>query len=206
MPGAGFTSSFSEGLVLLHARHHNTILMQFIPTLLIVAGTGTKSGKTTIVCRIIEQFRDQGIIAIRVSPHFHEKTEGLLTVGAGEGYCVSQETNAGTAKDTSRMLRAGASEVYLVETVDELLSDIFMNLMQDIPEGIPVICESQALRNYFEPGIFILISSIHENKRQDLSHLQKLPHLEFDLNGLSGYEEIPILFRNGKWTKKNMKN
>lgn len=177
--------------------------MQSIPNLLIIAGTGTKSGKTTMACRIIEQFSDFGIISIRVSPHFHEKTEGLMTVREGEGYCVSQETNAATAKDTSRMLRSGASKVFLIEVKDELLCDVFQELMKDIPEDTPVICESPALRNYFEPGLFILMSSEHENKRHDLSHLQNLPHLQFNIIDLSRPEEIPIQFRDGRWGKRD---
>lgn len=177
--------------------------MQSIPNLLIIAGTGTKSGKTTMACRIIEHFSTLGVIAVRVSPHFHTRTEGLLTIREGEDYCVSQETNASTTKDTSRMLRAGASKVFLIEAKDELLSSVFQELMQDIPEDTPVVCESPALRDHIEPGLFILISSTHENKRQDLSHLQNLPHLKFDINDLSRHEEIPIKFRDGRWTKNS---
>lgn len=173
------------------------------PNLLIIAATSGKSGKTTMACRIIEQFSNRDIIAIRVSPHFHEKTEGLLSVDTGEGYCVSLETNSGSAKDTSRMLRSGASKVYLVETMDDLLGDVFQKLMKGIPESTPVVCESPALRDHFEPGLFILMNSTKENKRQDLSHLRNLPHLEFNLDAMTGKEDLPIEFRDGRWREKN---
>lgn len=172
------------------------------PNLLIIASTSGKSGKTTMACWIIEQFSASGIVAVRVSPHFHARTEGLLTLRMGEGYHLSLETNANTTKDTSRMLRSGASKVYLVEAEDGLLIDVFQELMKDIPEDTPIICESPALRNHFEPGLFILMSSEHENKRQDLSHLLDLPHLEFNINDLSRQEEIPIQFGDGRWKKR----
>lgn len=173
------------------------------PNLIIIAATSGKSGKTTMACRIIEQFSDKGIIAIRVSPHFHEKTEGLLPVDAGEGYCVSLETNPGTGKDTSRMLRSGASKVYLVETRDDLLAVVFQKLMGDIPESTPVVCESPALRDHFEPEIFILMNSARGNKRQDLSYLENLPHLMFNLDTMIEKEDLPIEFRGGRWREKN---
>jgi hypothetical protein len=35
-----------------------------VPNLLLIAGTGNKSGKTTFDCRVIEQFRECGIAAV----------------------------------------------------------------------------------------------------------------------------------------------
>ncbi|MBK8884338.1 MAG: hypothetical protein IPN67_18855 [Bacteroidales bacterium] len=51
-----------------------------IPNLLLIAGTGTKSGKTTMACKIIRQFSELKITAIKITPHFHETTPGLLPV------------------------------------------------------------------------------------------------------------------------------
>jgi len=45
-----------------------------IPNLLLIAGTGNKSGKTTLACRVIEQFRQSGISAVKITPHFHDIT------------------------------------------------------------------------------------------------------------------------------------
>jgi len=171
-----------------------------IPNLLIIAGTGTKSGKTTMACKIIEQFHDMGITAIRISPHFHETSPGLVPIDTGAGYSIYEETNDGTPKDTSRMLRAGASKVYLVLVWDSILSVVFRKVLQVIPEGTAVICESPGLRNWFEPGLFIIMTSETENKRQDLNHLQELPHVIFRLEELEKTGTIPIQFKEGKWS------
>lgn len=168
---------------------------------MIVAGTGTKSGKTTMVCRLIEQFREMKLTAVKISPHFHE-TPGLICCAAGEGYGIYRETDDSSSKDTSRMLRAGAERVYLVLAWDADLKDVFTELLEFIPAGTPLICESPALRNYFEPGIFIIMTSETENKRQDLNHLQELPHLSFRLEELKELPLLPLSFADGSWMQK----
>jgi hypothetical protein len=167
--------------------------------LLIVAGTGTKSGKTTMACRIIEQLRAQRPVAIKISPHFHTSSPGLIPVIEGSGFTVYEETNPETSKDTARMLRAGAAKVYLMLVWDSELEKIFMKVMDKIPGNKPVICESPALRNHFEPGLFILMSSDNTVERQDLTHLLNFPHVEFKLEDLENKESVQIDFKNGKW-------
>ncbi len=64
-----------------------------IQNLLLVAGTGTKSGKTSLACRIITQFRDLGITAVKITPHFHETTPGLLARYEEQGFAIYEETD-----------------------------------------------------------------------------------------------------------------
>lgn len=174
--------------------------MNFIPNLLIIAGTGTKTGKTTMACRIISKFREKGIIAVKISPHFHEKTEGLEEIATGKGFAIYSETNQGSGKDTSRILRSGASKVYLATVWDSNLAEVFRRIISEIPENIPVVCESPALRKYYEPGLFIIMTSDTSVKRQDLKHLLDLPHLSFKLEDLNQLEDLPVNFTNGRWT------
>jgi hydroxymethylpyrimidine pyrophosphatase-like HAD family hydrolase len=170
-----------------------------IPNLLLIAGTGTKSGKTSMACKIIDQLRDIEITAVKITPHFHETTEGLVSVSEKSGYSIYEETNSDTSKDTSRMLRSGASKVFFAKVWDDQLPDVFREIMDKIPEGSPVICESPALRNYVEPGLFIIITSKTINKHKDINHLKKLPHVMFQLEELMQTESLPVFFREGKW-------
>jgi hypothetical protein len=172
----------------------------FIPNLILIAGTGTKSGKTTIACRIIEQFKLLGIAAIKISPHFHETTAGLITLEVeSDRYAIYEETNRDSNKDTSRMLRSGASRVYFAKVFDDRLLFVFNKINSLIPEGTPIVCESPALRNYIEPGIFIIMSSSAPNKLKNINHLLELPHVMFKLEELAGINTIPIEFEQGKW-------
>jgi hypothetical protein len=173
--------------------------MLTIPNLLLIAGTGTKSGKTTMACKIIRQFEGPGITAIKITPHFHETTDGLVKIEEAGGYAIYEETERTGAKDTSRMLSAGAGKVYFAKVWDDQLFEVFMKIMRLVPEGRPVICESPALRNFIEPGAFVIMTSNTINKHKDISHLQKLPHLMFKLEDLEKPGEPPVGFRDGEW-------
>jgi hypothetical protein len=170
-----------------------------IPNLLLIAGSGTKSGKTSMACRIIGQFPDLKITAVKITPHFHETTSGLVPVLERTGYSFYRETNRGTSKDTSRMLQSGAGEVYFAKVWDDQLLDVFNEIMKYIPPESPVICESPALRNFIEPGIFIIMTSDSINKSKDINHLQALPHLLFKLEDLENIASFPIGFEDGRW-------
>jgi hypothetical protein len=172
-----------------------------IPNLLIIAGTGTKSGKTSLACRIIEQFSNLEITAIKITPHFHETTEGLVVKSEEQGYAIYEETNSGTTKDTSRMLKAGAKKVWFAKVWDNQLLHVFNEIVKEVPAGTPVICESPALRNFVEPGLFIIITSDTINKHKDISHLTKLPHAMIKYEDLKEIKVLPFGFEKGKWTE-----
>jgi hypothetical protein len=171
----------------------------FIPNLLLIAGTGTKSGKTSTACRIIEQFHGLNISALKITPHFHETTPGLKTVYEETGIAIYEETDPGSMKDTSRMLRSGALKVYFAKVLDDRLLYVFNRIRDLLPENAPIICESPALRNFIEPGVFIIMSSETTRKRKDISRYLTLPHLHFDYEELKGITSIPIGFENGRW-------
>ena len=171
-----------------------------IPNLLLIAGTGTKSGKTSMACKLIEQFREYNITAIKITPHFHETTPGLRTVCEETGYAIYEETNSDTTKDTSRMLRAGAGKVYFAKVTDNQLLAVFNKLMGLIPEDTPVVCESPALRNYVDPGVLIIMTSDSTNNHKNISHLQSLPHVMYKLEELKDISELPIIFEKGRWS------
>jgi hypothetical protein len=176
--------------------------MKTIPNLLLIAGTGTKSGKTSMVCKIIEQFSNLKITAIKISPHFHETTRGLIPICEDKGYSIYEETDNGTSKDTSRMLRAGAAKVYFSKVWDEQLLTVFNKIMEQVPTGGPIICESPALRNFAEPGVFIIMASDLIHKYKNMNQLKALPHLLIKLEELDRSESVPVAFDDGRWRCK----
>jgi hypothetical protein len=169
--------------------------------LLIIAGTGTKSGKTSLACRIIEQFCNLKITAIKITPHFHETTQGLILKSENEGYAIYEETDSSSSKDTSRMLKSGAAKVYFAKVWDNQLLKVFEEIMKEVPAGTPVICESPALRNFVVPGLFMIITSDTINKHKNINHLKELPHLMIKLEDLKTIPILPVCFENGKWTE-----
>jgi hypothetical protein len=173
--------------------------MVTIPNLLLIAGAGTKSGKTSMACKIIRQFPELKIAAVKITPHFHETTKGLLAISEEIGYAIYEESDRNSFKDTSRMLAAGAHKVYFAKVWDDQLFEVFNKIRKLIPVGTPVICESPALRNFAEPGIFIIMTSETTYKDKDISHLQNLPHVMFQYEVLDTLVTIPVSFENGCW-------
>ena len=170
-----------------------------IQNLLILAGTGNKSGKTSMACRIIDRYRALGVIALKITPHFHETTPGLDLLIEKPGLSVYEETNASTSKDTSRMLRAGAARVFYAKVTDDTLHNAFNEVFKLIPGQIPVICESPALRHHVDPGLFILMNSPVRDNQKDISLLSSYDHLEYSLDELSSGGELPFGFSYGIW-------
>jgi hypothetical protein len=176
--------------------------MNKIDNLLLVAGTGRKSGKTTMVCRIIKQLSNSGIIAVKISPHFHELSAGLITISESPGYIISEETNRTTLKDTSLMLKSGAERAFFAQVSDGYMQEAFSIILKNIPQNRPVVCESPALYKFIEPGVLVLMISDNEAHHKNLQDLRFIPHAEYTLKKLSETESLPFKFNLGRWTYK----
>jgi hypothetical protein len=167
--------------------------------LLLVAGSGRNSGKTTTVCKIIEQFRDLEITSVKISPHFHSPSDGLVAYSGKPGYEVYEETNRDSLKDSSRMLQSGAKKVYYIQTIEERINQAFLDVYLSIPTDRPVVCESPSLINYIEPGLFIIMISPSGNNLKKIENLKRFPHIEFTYDEIINGNPLPISFENGIW-------
>jgi hypothetical protein len=97
------------------------------------------------------------------------------------------------------MLSAGSEKVYFAKVWDDQLFDVFLKIMKLIPAGVPVICESPALRNFVEPGVFVIMTSEVINKHKDISSLKALPHVMLQYEDLDRIESLPLVFTDGGW-------
>jgi Ni2+-binding GTPase involved in maturation of urease and hydrogenase len=128
------------------------------PGLLLVSGTGRNSGKTTLVCKLIERHHTHcNITAIKISPHVHLLDPDDEALVVDERYGIFRETDPATGKDSSAMLNAGASEVFYIQTNDRYLLEAFKKLMTISTSGNLLICESGGLREHVLPDLFLII-------------------------------------------------
>ena len=171
-----------------------------IPNLIIVAGDGRNSGKTTMCCRIIRESVAYGVTAVKISQHIHEPTEGLDLLFKNEGFAIYAESNKGTGKDSSAMLRDGAGKVYYIQVADESAAPAFEKVMSYIPAGDPVVCESPYLIRHFEPGVFIIMVSPDGKGRKDISEMKKHVHVEFTLTRLHETISLPFKWTGHEWS------
>jgi molybdopterin-guanine dinucleotide biosynthesis protein A len=141
---------------------------QQFPNLLMIAGTGRKVGKTTLACKIIQHTsKKHNVVGIKISPHMHGQDDSQKIIAKTSDYLIIEETNFDSDKDSSRMFKAGAKAVYYLQTKDRHIEEPFQILMDIIPKGQPIICESGALLNYAKPSLFLLI------KRQGQTSFKK---------------------------------
>lgn len=168
---------------------------------LIVSGNGRNTGKTSFVCKLIESVSKlQPITAIKISPHFHadDKTAVLIKE---KHFIIRKENNLAGKKDTARMIRAGASQVYYLEVLDNHLSEAFNALINITDLSGPVICESGGLRKIIEPSMFILLN--RDDGRETKAGFINLSPLADKIVLFDGneFDFLPenFLFENGRW-------
>jgi len=94
---------------------------QLFENILLIAGSGRNVGKTTFACKIIRAEKEKQIYAVKITPHFHKPTPGLLEFEKGNNWIIYEETNASTKKDSSLFLQSGAKKSFLIQSEREYL-------------------------------------------------------------------------------------
>lgn len=170
-----------------------------LPNLIIVAGDGRNSGKTSMCRRIIKESGADKLKAVKISPHFHEQGKGVNLISENEGFLIYEETNRGTGKDSAEMLNAGAEKVYFIQTGERFVAEAFKEVLKYIPSGDPIVCESPSLIKHFEPGVFVIMVSEDAEGRKDISELKKHLHIEFSLPRLNETIQLPFVWTGREW-------
>ncbi len=149
--------------------------MNQIPkNILLVSGAGQNVGKTSIIRRIIALNAGQKITAIKITPHFHEPTNGLIPVILTENYRIFHETGLISGKDSSLFLQAGAEKVFYIQTTDENLKEAFDQLIKILDPEQPIIIESAALRKILKPAFYLFIQNKFDEIKPSALEMQKL--------------------------------
>jgi molybdopterin-guanine dinucleotide biosynthesis protein A len=132
--------------------------------MLMIGSAGSNVGKTELACALLNKFgKNHDIIGIKVTT-IKDKDgqcprggEGCGVCSSLEGnFCITEETNRSSGKDTSRLLAAGAGRVFWIRVLKEHLVEGITALLDIIgPEAVS-ICESNSLRQVVEPGLFLM--------------------------------------------------
>lgn len=128
-----------------------------VPNMVLLAGAGQNVGKTSFAVALISHFKKLGFIVygLKITPHFHEmKPENLLI--QKDDFQISLEKNRSRDKDTSRLLNAGAEEVFFIQSKEDTALPIAFDFVNRITkENVLWVCESGGLRSYVDPGLFL---------------------------------------------------
>ncbi|MDR2490893.1 MAG: hypothetical protein LBD20_05770 [Spirochaetaceae bacterium] len=132
--------------------------------LILIGSGGRNSGKTHLAVKLISQYAKQGVYALKVTG---VEALGLCCARGGEGcgacrleqdYVLIREADASAAKDTSLMLAAGAREVWWLRSLRDVMEKAYRDFSARIPAGALVIAESNSLRHFVQPALFIMLT------------------------------------------------
>lgn len=128
------------------------------PHILIIAGTGRKVGKTALACAILQQgILHHEVVAVKITPHHHPDPEGMVLLQQNEGWSLYQQVEV-FGRDSSRMLAAGASTVYLVQSPTEKIPDAFGEILLRHDPGTLFLFESGGLHQFIAPGLLLMVT------------------------------------------------
>ena len=181
-----------------------------LDTMLMIGSAGSNVGKTELACALLRKFcKKTHIIGIKVTTI--EDTDGQCPRG-GEGcgicssldgdYCITEENDSISGKDTARLLAAGASRVLWLRTRKTHLNEAVTDLLDKIDPASVSICESNSLRNVVKPGLFLMVQDpalkIWKNSAQQVKKYT-------DRIIASNSNDFDFLLKNiklirGKWT------
>ncbi|MGF7137906.1 hypothetical protein [Roseimarinus sediminis] len=126
--------------------------------IIMVAGAGQNVGKTTLCCELIKQLSPMHqLTALKLASHRHELTRLQKIILQKESLLIAEEKDADSDKDSSRFLRAGASQSLFVQSSDDGLPDLANWINQNI-EGWLVI-ESGILAEYLQPHLAVFVGN-----------------------------------------------
>jgi hypothetical protein len=176
------------------------------PEFMIVSGNGRNTGKTSFVERIIKKnCSAHSITAIKVSPHFHASENSNNLIESGKDFMISKETDLHGSKDSSRMMHAGASNVFYIEVMDEHLQEALQYLAENETLNGPVICESGGMRKLLEPSLFIMLTR-PDLKKETQSFHSLYPMADHIVNFQDGEFDIDpegIVYTGNRWEIRN---
>ncbi|MBN1339956.1 MAG: molybdenum cofactor guanylyltransferase [Bacteroidales bacterium] len=183
--------------------------MIFRENFIIIGSTGRNTGKTEFACRLIQRYSaQQECYAVKVTSI--NRVEGKCPRGGdGCGVCSSlkddfeilEEKTAGKVKDTQRLLASGAKRVFWLKVFTDSLQKGLDALLQYIPDHVPVVVESNRLRNVLEPGLFIVIKNLNDkNVKASCAGVIHLASkiIEFD-NMNWNFPPDRIIIKNNAW-------
>ena len=140
--------------------------------MLMIGSAGRKTGKTELACALIRKFsKDRDITGIKATTI--EERDGQCPRG-GQGcgvcpsldgdFCITEETDSSSDKDTARLLAAGASQVFWLRVMKTHLEEGLTALLDIIGPDAVSICESNSLRLVVEPGLFLMVQGSNQEE------------------------------------------
>jgi len=180
--------------------------------MLMIGSAASNIGKTELACTLLRKFvKNHDITGIKVTTIKGKESqcprggEGCGVCASLEGvYCITEEFDGSTQKDTARLLNAGANRVFWLRVLQEHLLNGIKALVDLIGSDTISICESNSLREVVKPGLFLMVESNDSKKWKSSAIRMKKYADKIVISDSSGYDfdlsRIKLI--KGKWTLK----
>jgi hypothetical protein len=161
------------------------------PRMLLIGSSGRNAGKTRLATSIIHNnIKHTDITGLKVTtikdkdgtcPHGRK---GCGVCSSMEGDFLIQEEKDGTLeKDTSLLLKAGATKVFWLIVLEERLDEASRSLRERIPPESVIVAESNRLRLAVKPGLFIMLVNPETKIKQSAARVRDLADLVIETDG-----------------------
>ncbi len=145
--------------------------MDKAPRMLLIGSAGRHAGKTEFACTLLHHFCGTtaitGVKITVIRPDDSGCPRGNSNCGVctslDDHYAITEETNRDGAKDTSRLLNAGAARVFWLRVLDRHMAEGMSALLEAVGCNTPIICESNSIRRAIEPDLFFMVKSTMSN-------------------------------------------
>lgn len=174
------------------------------PAFIIISGSGKKVGKTFLAVALIKRFSSQSpIIALKISPHKHDKLGNVVTIMDTPGYRLFQELEV-HKKNSGQFLAAGAKVSCFLETEDGFLGQAIEEFSKKCnPMNLPVVCESGALGTIIKPGVMIYIANPEKQLNPYKESIRKLADMVLPARRFSASAFVnDIQLTSSGWIKR----
>ena len=131
-----------------------------IPNMVMIGGNSRNAGKTTLACNIIRKLSSTNeVTALKVTSIRPGESDmhGNHSDEKFSGYSITEEFNRDLLKDTSAMLKAGASRAFYIRAEDTFAEQAIHSFLADYNFNQPLVCESRSLRRVLIPGLFLIM-------------------------------------------------
>jgi len=138
--------------------------------MIIVGGTGRNIGKTHLAEMLIKKLCEQSdVVAVKISNlnPGNRDLHGSHEVVVEDDFLIYEEKNRVGDKDSMRFLKAGAKRSFFIITDDTHLPLAFDRLMTKIKSNVVMVCESNTLRQWIVPGLFLMVSDAQQEGKKD---------------------------------------
>jgi len=136
-----------------------------LDSMLMIGSAASNVGKTELACAILGRFaKSTCLVGIKVTTI--KVSDGRCPRG-GQGcgvcsslkddFCIIEQSNTKSNKDTGRLLAAGAKRVFWLRVMKTHLKQGIAALLDLIGPGAIMVCESNSLRRVVEPGLFLIV-------------------------------------------------